>query len=225
MTVVRNAEKEAGDGSGTRLIAAYSAAVIGLEIILTIIMARVGPASSWATPLMLGIMWTPGLVALALQLAVRRTVRGFGWAPGPARFYAIAYLLPLAYGGLALVAAQLLGAGTIDFQRWATGAGRWGLPEHALYGMLIQMTLFMIPGLVTGIGEEIGWRGFLVPKLSERLGFWGIVNVSYVICLAFDLPGVFGGGYHGNGTPLPYALLCFAAVLSPGTVFLTALRL
>ena len=206
-------------------VAFYSVAVVAIEIVLILTMNAAGPGSPWATPLMIGVMWTPALVGMAVQLASERTLRGFGWGLGPLRFYGYGYLMPLLYGGLSVVAAQALGAGTIDFGNWAVLAGRWGFPEHELAGLLIQLTLFMIPGLVMGIGEEIGWRGYLAPKLGRFFGFWGVVNVTYVLWLAFHLPGMFLGGYHGNGTPLWYSLICFSALLYPGTIFMNWLRM
>jgi len=202
----------------------YSLLVISIEILLSIVMKEMRPTSPWATPLMLGVMWTPGLVALTVQLGSERTLRGFGWKPGAARYWGLAYVFPLIYGGLALIAAQALGGGWINFDRWSHGAARWGLPEHALFGMLIQMTIFMLPGIVTGLGEEIGWRGFLVPRLARFFGFWGVVNVSFVVWLAFHMPGMLSGGYRGDGTPLWYSFICFAAFLYPATVLMTWLR-
>ena len=209
---------------GFRPILAYSVLVIAGVALLSSTMNSVGRPSPWATPLMLAIMWAPGLVGMAVAMAIAGTLRGFGWKPGPARYWALAYFFPFIYGGLALVAAQALDGGTINFERWAHGAARWGMPEQALYGMLIQMTVFMIPGIVTGLGEEIGWRGFLAPRLARFFGFWGVVNVTFVIWLAFHLPGMLGGGYRGEGTPLWYSMLCFAAFLYPATVLMTWLR-
>jgi membrane protease YdiL (CAAX protease family) len=215
----------ANSRSPGKAIIAYSAIVIAIEIALVAAMERLGPHSTAGNLLMVAIMWTPGIVAMALQYATERTLRGFGWKLGPLRYFGIGYALPMAYGGLTLLVAQALGAGTIDFERWATGAAKWGFPEHALFGLLIQGVLFMLPGMIMGLGEEIGWRGYLVPKLQRLFGFWGVVNASCVVWLAFHLPGMFGGGYHGQGTPMWYSLICFAALIYPGTIFLTWLRI
>ena len=215
----------AGNRGPGKAIVAYSAIVIAIEIVLVAAMEHLGPRSTAGNALMMAIMWTPGLVAIAMQLATERTLRGFGWKPGPLRYFGIGYALPLVYGGLTLVVAQAFGAGTINFERWATGAGKWGFPEHAFFGLLIQGVLFMLPGMIMGLGEEIGWRGYLVPKLQKLFGFWGVVNASCAVWLAFHLPGMFGGGYHGQGTPMWYSLICFTALIYPGTVFLTWLRI
>jgi len=211
--------------SPARAIIAFSIVVIAIEVALVAAMEHLGPQSPAAGPLMIAIMWTPAVVAMTTQYATERTLRGFGWKPGPLRYFGIGYLLPMIYGALTLLVAQALGGGTIGFERWSAGAARWGFPEHALFGLLIQGVLFMLPGMIMGLGEEIGWRGFLVPKLRQLFGFWGVVNASFVVWLAFHLPGMFGGGYHGQGTPLWYSFVCFAALVYPGTVFLTWLRI
>ena len=45
----------------------------------------------------LGIMWCPGIAAIATQLFFRRSLRGLGWKPGRAKYPLASYLLPLAY--------------------------------------------------------------------------------------------------------------------------------
>jgi len=83
------------------------------------------------------LMWAPGIAALATCLFYHRNLRGLGWGLGKARYLALAYVLPAAYALLAYGGVWLLG----------------------LAGPLI--------GSITALGEEIGWRGFLAPRLNQ----------------------------------------------------------
>jgi uncharacterized protein len=195
------------------------------EAALTYAMTRVDPHGAAGAAVMVGVMWAPGLVGMGIQFWVARSLRGMGWGIGRKRYLAAAYLVPMAYGFLPFLAAVTVGHGSWTFHQWADVSGRWGLPATIPTGFLLATTLFLLPSMLMGLGEEIGWRGFMVPKLQQMGGFWFVANASYPIWLAFHLPGMFFGGYHGIGIPIWWSFLCFAALLYPGTVFFTWLRI
>jgi membrane protease YdiL (CAAX protease family) len=47
--------------------------------------------------------------------------------------------------------------------------------------VLLQGTTGMVAGVGAAAGEEIGWRGFLVPELARVLPFTGVALVSGAI--------------------------------------------
>jgi uncharacterized protein len=206
-------------------ITAFLVALAVVESALAAAAVRVDPRSGAGGAVMLATMWAPGLIGLAVQFAGARTLRGMGWKPGRLRYLAIGYFAPLIYGGLPFLISAAVGAGALNPQRWAVGAGHWGLPPTIANGLLLLGTVVLLPALVMGLGEEIGWRGFLVPKLARLFGFWGTVNASAIVWLVFHLPGMILLGYRGAGTPLWWSLLCFAALVYGGTVLFTWLRL
>jgi uncharacterized protein len=73
--------------------------------------------------------------------------------------------------------------------------GAWVYPPADLQHVLV---LFFVP-----IGEEIGWRGFAMPRLVERHGalkatlllsaLWGVWHVPMFICQRFTAPQVVEG--------------------------------
>jgi len=82
----------------------------------------------------------------------------------------------------------------------------------------------MVPSLASALGEEIGWRGFLVPRMAERFGFVGAALLTGVIWAAWHTPILLGADYN-NGTPPPYALACFVVLVISSATMLTWLRL
>lgn len=78
----------------------------------------------------------------------------------------------------------------------------------------------LLPAMLMSLGEEIGWRGFLVPELSKWVGFRKASLLSGAIWGAWHLPGILSGDYGSSGTPLAFQIICFAAmVLFTGVIF------
>jgi len=83
----------------------------------------------------------------------------------------------------------------------------------------------LIPSAVIALGEEIGWRGYLVPELSIWVGLKKAGWISGTIWGVWHLPGIFLGKYSGSGTPLWFQLLCFLIMVILTGVILTWLRM
>ncbi len=102
--------------------------------------------------------------------------------PSP-RWLAIAFLLPIAILLVALVLRVLIGGSVLP-------AGPLTFVEASGLFFTLLATRFFLGG---GLGEELGWRGFMLPTLQSRMG---PLNASLVIGLchgAWHLPA-YGGG-------------------------------
>ncbi len=114
------------------------------------LMMKFGPsvAGVVVTALVFG---APGVRDLA-----RRTVR---WRIAP-RWYAIALLGPVVMFAVAIAAYTAFGGRGVETASWV-------FPDTLVsLGSLIAIRFFAGGGL----GEELGWRGFLLPVLQERVG-------------------------------------------------------
>lgn len=69
-------------------------------------------------------------------------------------------------------------------------------------------------GLLTATGEEIGWRGFLVPALNEHLGTEKALLISGLFWCLWHFPLIIWGGYV-EGMPLFYSLIAFVLCIFP----------
>ena len=118
----------------------------------------------------------PGLVAVFVCAFVdRRSLRELGlrWGRG-GRWYVAAWLLPAALGWAAFGVALLLHQGEFDtgFFQLNTALylqqGGGSLPNPTATGLgviLFSLTLSLLPATLAGLGQEFGWRGYLLPRL------------------------------------------------------------
>jgi hypothetical protein len=95
-----------------------------------------------------------------------------GLALGEGRYVAAAYFVPLAYAAIAYGGVWASRQGGWNSEFVALVAQRFGLRGMPPWGSLTLYVCFMatagmIRSLSTALGEEIGWRGFLVPKLAK----------------------------------------------------------
>jgi membrane protease YdiL (CAAX protease family) len=78
--------------------------------------------------------------------------------------------------------------------------------------------------LLSATGEELGWRGFLVPTLARNMSFGRTAIVSGAIWAAWHVPLIVFADYNG-GTPTWYSVLCFAVMVTSLGVPFAWLRL
>jgi uncharacterized protein len=185
----------------------------------------------------IALMWAPGLAALATIRLTKDKLSTIGWQWGDWRWNVAGYIIPigysfLAYAGLAVAGIVSLGSpevldaiiGKLGFSPAGTAQGT--LPT--IWTIAVFTLVAALPGIAIGVssalGEEIGWRGYLVPKLMEQTGFWGTSLISGVIWGIWHMPILLLGSYN-NGTEWWYGMTCFAVLVLCGSMFMTWLRL
>ena len=86
------------------------------------------------------------------------------------------------------------------------------------------MTLGMLPAVASALGEEIGWRGYLVPRLATAYGFTTTSLISGAIWAAWHYP-MFAISDYNRGAAVWYSLACFTTFVGAGAVICAWLRL
>ena len=147
----------------------------------------------------LALMWSPGVSALITRLIFQQNVRGLGWSPGAPKWLALAYVLPLAYAGVAYGLVWATGLGGVDLGKFTTPVATF-------------ITLGTLQSLLSATGEEIGWRGFLVPTLARRMSFGRAAVVSGAIWALWHWPLIIFADYNA-GAPTWYSLLWFTVMV------------
>jgi CAAX protease family protein len=77
---------------------------------------------------------------------------------------------------------------------------------------------------VYALGEELGWRGLLVPELAKVTGFGGTVAVSAAVWALYHYPLILFGDYH-SAAPRWWSFLFFTLDIAAFSVIVAWLRL
>jgi len=175
------------------------------------------------------LMWCPALAALVSCRLLGRDIRTIGWQWPEPKYLIAAYFIPLAYTsasygfvwavGLAGWNSQFVGAAVQEL-------GLTGLPRSLSFAVCIALmtTGGVIENLSTTLGEEIGWRGFLVPELAKKMSFTRVGLLSGFIWAAWHSPLIVFADYNAN-TNRCYALVCSTVTCISVSFILAWIRL
>jgi membrane protease YdiL (CAAX protease family) len=192
-----------------RPVLVLGAIAIGTTTAISIVTVTFGwtvssPAWAFLAPI---AMWAPALG----RFIARRTVdRGFTatlplrrWGATGARVV----LVPLAYPFLVYGSAYAL-AWSMGLAHWSPGGGTWTTGTQIAMNLVVNLSLLGVIGTFTAMGEELGWRGYLQPRLDAAGMQWSLVVVT-LVQLAYHAPLMAGAGYIAVGG-LSRSLLLFA---------------
>ena len=197
------------------LTAALTAASIAVAASQGVDVTRLGEASLLGQIALFGQAFYPGIAAIVARLVTAGTLRGLGWGWGLTRRYlALSYALPLAYCAVAYGPVWVSGLAGFDPGRLAAGLPVAGLPEGvaAIGAALLALTVGVLPFLVLSLGEEIGWRGLMVPRLAEVMTLPKVALCSGLAWASFHAPLMLFVPGAVHGVPVPYAVACFAVM-------------
>ena len=158
------------------------------------------------------MMYVPGVSALLSSLLLRKKLSSYGWRLGKLKYLGWAYLLPLV---VAIVAYGLVWfSGFVEFSpeevqnyRWARYIG-FALPAPFMAGFVSKAVLGTLIGALYTFGEELGWSGYLTPKLLKVKSIPATSLIVGIIWSVWHYPAIIGGLY-GVGTPLWVSLPAF----------------
>jgi membrane protease YdiL (CAAX protease family) len=180
----------------------------------------------------LGLMWCPGIAAILTQLLFTRSIRNLGWSIPSSKYLLMAYVIPLIYAMIAYSLVWLTGIGFFNpegFAKFITPAYPilQGQPTYitVIIGVLIVSTYEVIKTGFRTLGEEIGWRGLLVPELAKRYSFTTTSLITGVIWAIWHFPVLIFSDYNNAGAPLWFGLICFTVLVIAISFVLTWLRL
>lgn len=177
-----------------------------------------------------GLMWGPALGALVTirWLKLDWASLGFAWRGTSSAW--TAYLAPVAYGAIAYGFIWISGLGAFarpDVIATQTARLGWSISDPATFSLLFFLLLGLtsIVGAVAyGLGEELGWRGFLTPRLVSVFGFTRGTLVIGAIWTLWHVPLILFSNYN-NGAQSIFALSCFTIMVFNLSFIMTWLRL
>jgi len=184
-----------------RELTVFLCLTFGLSAVFYTLIIRAGSLRGNGGIYVLALMWSPGVSALLTRLVFQHNVRGEGWTwrCDTTRWAALAYVLPIAYATAAYGFVWLTHLGAVDLKRFT-------------YGVPFFLVVGSIQSLISATGEELGWRGFLVPTLSRMTSFGKTSLISGAIWAAWHVPLIIFADYNG-GTPSWYSTSCFVVMV------------
>ena len=196
---------------GKKALIVFFAIVILLSTVTETLICRGGP--EW---LYLILMWIPALAAtVANCISFRENGEPFSFeklfAKGGFRKCKLCYVLL----GCLLPLVYLLVPYMVYWRLYPENFAYHGDPlVLVLKDILPVLVIGILISLMSALGEEIGWRGFMVPALYERLGLNKTLLISSLFWCYWHLPLLIGGDYM-PGTPLWYQLPAFVLCIFP----------
>ena len=161
-----------------------------------------------------GSRWSPALAAFATKRLFGESIRELPWRWGSAKYVWLGYLIPIAYALPVYVVVWLSGLGGFASQDFVTKTaasfGWTNFPPALVLPLFVVFTatLGLVGKTSRALGEEIGWRGFLVPELAKVTSFTGVGLISGAMWAVYHFPVLIFADYNA-GTPVWFGLGCF----------------
>lgn len=156
------------------------------------------------------LMWCPGIAAIIVRLIYYRKEKVLGWNGCRMKYIWMAIGIPMLY--------LFLSYGIYWLVIRSSFTGK-------IYTDSIVTLLLLIPSsIITATGEEIGWRGFLLPKMTEVFSLKVTILICGLIWAIWHFPLMLAGLYE-SGTTTWYQLTMFAVQTVSMTAILAYVRL
>lgn len=180
----------------------------------------------------IGLEWGPGAAALLTCAILRIDIATLGWHWRPWRWQLLAYTTPLAICVVAYGAVWTTGLGgfpnpkTVAELRESMGFGGLTTSGAVLLSIVLSLTAGGVRSLAAGLGEEIGWSGFLSPRLAARYGFTWAALITGAIWAIWHFPILlFADYFDDTAPPMWFALPCFVIQIMGLSVITVWIRL
>lgn len=210
--------------SSRQQIITYLVLVFAFSSVFYFLTLRAHSLGAGAGLYVFGIMWCPALAGMATLKVYKRDLSDLGWKWPEKKFAIQSWFIPLLYASITYAVVWCFRLGGFPNQEFMDAiAARMGLRASpaisAIVYVLLAGSFGMAKGLASSLGEEIGWRGFLVPELFRNIGFTGTALISGVVWSCWHYPLLIWADYN-SGTATWYGLTCFTVmVISIAFVF------
>lgn len=212
------------DTSRTKLsILIYLLLTFALSSIFYRLIIRQSPLDPRRSLGVLGLMWCPGVSGLFTRLIFQGNLRGHGFGWGKTKYQFASYWMPFAYASVVYLPVWFAGYFDPRSQPLTRFAQRFPAMPHAAIlpvFFVLLATVGLLKSCISALGEELGWRGFLVPQLAKFMPFPSVAFTSGIIWALWHYPLILFGSSRGAG-PLWYSVACFTVMVA-GIAFLFA---
>ncbi|UPG88238.1 CPBP family intramembrane metalloprotease [Luteibacter aegosomaticola] len=176
------------------------------------------------------VMWCPGIAAILTAFRFRVSSEELGLCLPEGKSVWVGYFAPWLYAVPVYVVTWILVKDAFDWAVFARAqAGPYRMEAHQglfamAFGVPSTLTFGLLSTIMWALGEELGWRGFLAPAFTSRLGPTASGLIVGAIWAVWHYPMLLGAGYNA-GTAHLYATVCFTLMVISLGVLLSWMRL
>lgn len=173
--------------------------------------------------LVTGVMWSPGISAILTCLILGRSISSLPWRWGKWRWNWYAWLLPIAYGLIIYLPVWVFEFGGSSFGNVDT-LSDWtnqitGRKEPNIVAILLAVVMLATIGMVgsasRALGEEIGWRGFMIWEMRKIMPFWAVGVFSGLIWAVWHWPAILFTDYNAGEGSFVLQMFIFTMAIAP----------
>lgn len=181
---------------------------------------KLNPASIYVGALMI----SPALAAFITLKIKKRPISSLPWSLKELKYLKLSYITPILYVSIAYALIWLFGFGNlINTERIAQWSDELGIADSNQTLVIIVMiflllTVGVIKNLGSTLGEEIGWRGFLIFELRKVMSFKSLAIVSGIIWAVYHFPII--NLMYGSGENLLLHISAFTIMIIGMSVIL-----
>lgn len=156
-------------------------------------------------------------------MLIVRPIRSLPWQWGQWRWNGFAWALPILYGFAIYLIVWLFGLGGSSccnqdtLSEWSVGLlGREssGIAAPAVY-LLMLGTIGLVGSAARALGEEIGWRGFLIWEMRKVMPFWLVGILSGLIWAVWHWPAILFTDYNAGDGNFFLQMFIFTMATAP----------
>ena len=172
-------------------------------------------------------MWGPGIATIITTVFVmKQPIKSLRLNTlGPKRFYLWAWFLPVVLTIVGGLFTLLFGIAKLDLNFTAIREAMASAPGAEMIStgvivaaqILLAFTLAPFINVLFALGEELGWRGFLLSHLMP-LGQWKAILISGIIWGIWHAP-VIAQGHNYPGYPIVGIFMMIVFTILLGTIF------
>lgn len=203
-------------------VAVFLIITFALSMICYVLWIKGGKAASGISTI---LMWCPAIAAFIVHEKYYKKEKLLGWNPCKFSFILIAIIVPILYLGISYGIYWLVNktSFTGNFSMLARASSQFTNKSGPAV-TVITLIVAIFGSILPAAGEEIGWRGFLLPQMAKIWNVKTAVIVSGLIWAVWHMPVMFAGLYL-PGTPLWYKLPMFTIQTIAVTAVMAVLRL
>ncbi len=196
-----------------KTIVLFLSVLIGLSSVAYFAILKLSPTSIYVGALMM----TPALAAFITLKIKKRPITSLPWSLKELSYLKRSYFTPILYVSIAYVFIWLLGFGQlINTEKLIQWSNELGIgSSHKTLVILVMVALLLTVGVIKNLGatlgEEIGWRGFLIFELRKVMSFKALAIVSGIIWAIWHYPII--NLIYGNGDHLLLHMSAFTIMI------------